>query len=151
MTLHVNLKAAATSAQISSAELELSFNLPAEYARFLLENNGGECQGWGCSIVHPVHGRIGVLLEKFLSVDAPDIDSDLVESYKYYVDSERIPAWFLPIAADIGTNMLGINVNTAAEGKIFFWDHEREFLDDNGVFEVASSLNGLLKIIQKLP
>lgn len=151
MTLSVKLKAAATNTQIRLAEQELNFKLPDEYARFLLRSNGGECRGFGCSIVHPVHGQISILLEKFLSVDAPDIDSDLVESYTYYADSERIPAWFLPIAVDVGTNMLGINVNTAAEGKIFFWDHEREFLDDNGIFEVVSSFNGLLQIIQKLP
>lgn len=151
MTYSFILKAAATTAQIRSAENSLNFKLPGEYVRFLLKNNGGECRGLGCSIVHPVRGQISVLLEKFLSASVPDVESDLAESYKYYANSARIPLWFLPVAVDIGTNMLGINVNPAVEGKIYFWDHEREFLDDNGVFEIASSFDQLLRILRNFP
>lgn len=139
----------ATINQIRAVEQALNFKLSEEYAQFLLRHNGGKCQGLACSISHPVRGQISILLEKFLSASASDVDSDLVRSYRYYVDSERIPAWFLPIAVDVGANMLGIGVNPAVEGRIYFWDHEREFLDDNGVFEVALSFDQWLRNIHE--
>ncbi|WP_280813157.1 SMI1/KNR4 family protein [Variovorax sp. TBS-050B] len=137
--------------RIGFVERTLGFALPKEYIRFLLTSNGGDVRGFGCEIMHPDHGKIGIPLERFFSVDASNADFDLISNYNYYTGSQRIPSWFLPVAVDVGTNMIGLDVGPGAEGPVYFWDHERELLDENGVFEVAGSLTRFLQAVQKMP
>lgn len=134
---------------LQQLEMTIGARLPPDYRGFLQQANGGVCRYRGLAIEHPDKGFVTLPLESLFGVEQQQ-DVDLLTNYTYYCNAERVPRWFLPIAIDVGTNLLGIGLDAARYGQIFFWDHEREFLALNGVFPVAPSFAAFVHSVRPL-
>lgn len=135
---------------LQQLEATLALRLPPQYRAFLQQANGGSCRQRGLPIEHPGKGAVTVPLECFFSVGSRSPDLDLQTNYFYYRDAARIPPWFLPIAMDIGTNLIGLGLSDVTSDQVFYWDHEREFLAANGVFRIADGFHAFLRSIHTL-
>lgn len=134
----------ATPEEIQKAEQSMGIEIPEEYRQFLLKYNGGRPK----PDVFPIHnnpvGDKGIM-SNFFSVNESDYDS-LQKIWKIFKD--RIPSGYLPIAHDVGGNLLCMKLSGDDNGSIYFWDHEMELEYENPndipMYFVASSLNELL-------
>jgi hypothetical protein len=135
---------------LQQLEMTIGVRLPPDYRGFLQQFNGGTCQYRGLTVEHPDKGLVTLPFETMFGVEREQPDADLLNNYIYYCNSERIPRWFLPIAIDVGTNLVGIGLDSVRYGQVFFWDHEREFLAENGVFPLVPSFTTFVQSVRPL-
>lgn len=113
-----------TVAEIQSFEASQQILLPAEYKQFLLLHNGGKPDRRLFRFNHSAVGEFVGEVGMFFSIDETSTDS-LFEYMETY--SGRVPTDLLPVARDIGGNLICISVGNANSGQMFFWDHEGEY------------------------
>ncbi len=130
--------------QIKNLGSSLGINFHTEYINHLLQYNGGRCVPNVFSFMeNDVLTKSSV--ERFLALYDGEYDNleDYCNMYKF--DEKRMPNLFFPIAHDPGGNLVCMN---SLDGKIYFWDHEKEVdynqSDDNdtsNLYFVAEDLN----------
>ncbi len=116
-----------TAADVVSFEKRNGISLPADYATFLARHNGG----FPTPANFKFHGREdGSELNSFFGIKSGDID-DLDKVQEVY--KGRLPKAFLGIADDSGGNLICICLAGKDRGKIYFWDHEMEADESQGI------------------
>ena len=88
----------------------------------------------------------GSSVDRFLGIHNKEHNNllDYLETYK-----GRIPRNLFPIAHDPGDNLIGLSVDGADKGSIYFWDHDREGNDGSpdysNVIPIADSFDEFLE------
>lgn len=118
---------------IEKFEKDEAINLPLEYKKFLLINNGGYPDR-GC--FNFSDGRDGSIVDVFYGISGNKIISlkSNMDEYK-----SRMPSEFIPIGEDPGGNRICLSLRSIDFGKIYFWDHELEA--DTDIGEIPSDEN----------
>jgi hypothetical protein len=113
--------------QIEAVEKFVGLSFPKEYKEHLLRYNGGRCSPSVFNFVENGE-ETSSAVDWFFSIYDGEYDNlvDYINIYKK--DKERLPVRMLPIAHDSGGNLVCISCSGADEGKVFFWDHEKEDL-----------------------
>ena len=129
---------------ISQIKTMVNHSIPTEYIDFIKKYNGGipEPDSFNIKEINDastINRFLGVKKEK-------NQNSDIFYFIKVYKD--RIPSEYLPIAYDIGGNLILIKLGND-HAKVFFWDHELEA--DEGeeptlenIYYLADSINDFL-------
>jgi cell wall assembly regulator SMI1 len=130
--------------QIRKLETVLQAELPPDYVEFLRVHNGGipakPCSTFLDETGSETQSGIG----HFYGVDTKE--DDLEHTWRYYLEEERVPPGYLPIADDVFGNMLLLGIDEQNSGQVYFWDHEREYLEDEQMISiVASSFSAFLE------
>ncbi|MFD3162899.1 SMI1/KNR4 family protein [Herpetosiphon sp. NSE202] len=112
---------------VAAFEQELGCRLPEDYRAFLLEHNGGQPE----LTVFNMHSNLmpddQSIIHYFLSLDPAAESSEIRQVIRTYTKYEtRIPAELLPIAHDLGGNLICLGIRGEQRGKVYFWDHEFE-------------------------
>ena len=125
---------------LSQLERALGLALPSQYKDFLMATNGGVPSKAQFSFVGFFGHKNETIVRKFFSCDpkTPVEKSDLANTYRFYVNNERIPSDVLPIAIDIADNLICLDLRSGAAQSVVYWDHEYEFEKDNGLTVVFS-------------
>ena len=115
-------KPALSLSQIEEVENYISLKFPNEYKQHLLRYNGGYCEPNVFSFDENGH-LTNSNVDWFLAIYSGEYNN--LKSYLdwYKIDEKRLPVNILPIAHDPGGNLICID---AADGKVYFWDHEKE-------------------------
>ncbi len=136
-----------TMEQITSLQEVLGAVLPPDYVEFLLAHNGGEPEKVDFAFEDEDGNEEGSTLELFYGVD--NADDDLEQTWQYYLEQERIPPGYLPIAGDVCGNMLLLSISKESSGSVFFWDHEKEHLEGEEMLSfVAGSFSDFLELLK---
>ena len=120
----------ATEQQIKALEKRIGATLPEEYRNFLKTVNGGTPNPYCVQIPGiPYIENVAVGWLYRLQPSKPDYD-ELV--HKYEQTREFIPDGHLPVANE--SDYFTISLKPKSYGAVFFWDHESDQMDDEGVF-----------------
>jgi cell wall assembly regulator SMI1 len=119
-----------TNESIAKFESELEIELPQDYRRFLLENNGGEPQeNWAFDFFEfNVPDKTSSVIRYFYKVfdnKTHEVD-DLKSIYKALVRSGQIPKEYLPIAEDPFGNIIFLRVDKKNFDNVVFGNAELE-------------------------
>ena len=106
--------------QLQAWEKEIGYKLPAAYAEFLLENNGGKPQRDFFQVPGWKHQQS--LITEFESM-VPDGGGFGLKQI-YDIKADIFPAGFIPIGSDPGGNLILMSLSGDTLGSIYFWDHE---------------------------
>lgn len=129
---------------ISYLRTMVSHSIPTEYIEFIKKYNGGVPDPDSFNIneindASTINRFLGVKKEK-------NQDGDIFYFIKVYKD--RVPSEYLPIAYDVGGNLILIRLGHD-DAKVFFWDHELE--SDEGkkptidnIYHLSDSINEFL-------
>lgn len=112
--------------RLKKLEKHYKLSIPVLYRHFLLlyENGSPEYDIQYRAIESvPRADKDNVLSFGSFLVAVDGSDSLEVHMKDYY---ERIPSSLLPIATDYTGNLICIGLSGAAEGRIYYWDHENE-------------------------
>ncbi len=136
--------------RIRALERALQASLPEDYRAFLRVHNGGEPQR-ACFAFTDREGRAAdSVISRFYGVDDPG--DDLEKTWRYFLEGERVPPGYLPIARDVFGNMLLLSLAPASFGSVHFWDHELEHLEGEAMVSfVAGSFEALVVSLVKDP
>lgn len=135
--------------QIEEVEEFAGLNFPKEYKDHLLKYNGGQCVPNVFSFEE--NGEItNSCIDWFLAIYDGEYDNLKTYIFTYKIEKKRLPQNLLPIAHDPGGNLICISCGNE-EGRIYFWDHEKELdyniVDDNdysNLFLIANDFNEFL-------
>ncbi len=116
---------------------ENSLVLPESLRSQLVDQNGGS----PCADLFIRVGGDYEELMSFFGVDMPNRATEL--AWNANVFRGRVPGATCPFANDPGGNLFLIETLDAADGAIWFWDHEREG-DPGAAVEIAASLGEFL-------
>jgi len=138
--------------EIRKLEKKWRITLPEVYKKFLLQNNGGRVGEEVFPIQNNPSGDRAIIHSFFgLNLDnVYDLDSKL----RVYKAGQRIPDNFIPIACDVGGNLVCISFKGEDEGKVYFWDHEDEYMEGEkvgykNVYLVADNLEEFINSLRK--
>jgi cell wall assembly regulator SMI1 len=133
-----------TSAErIRDLEAVLGTALPEDYVGFLRIHNGGTPARDRVSFRDQDGCHQDTTLSRFFGVD--DVEDDLARTWEYFLEQERVPPGYLPIASDGFGNMLVLSLSGDGAGSVWFWDHEREHLEGEKMLcAVARSFGELM-------
>jgi hypothetical protein len=130
----------ATEEQVASLEERLGISLPSDYRAFLLAEGGGAgvAIDGNRDVVFPLawsgqkwaQGLDEAMMDHFYSLD-PKSRLTLDAALEMFIEWRRIPADFLPIGYDPGSNQVLLGIRGERRGKIFFWMKEFEAADDS--------------------
>lgn len=130
-----------------------NIELPQTYIAFLLEHNGGKVYPDGFLYDREDTEGSGSAINRFLA-----IDDDYCDSINHYLEiyDGRIPTSFLPIANDVGGNVICLKLLGTDVGSIYFWEHEGEIELDgeeepDNLYFIAESIQAFLDKLQYLP
>jgi hypothetical protein len=112
-------------ARLRKFEQRLGVQLPRDYREYLL-GNGLEIQFPLCVDFVGVDGKGNSTTVRRLFGIQCDTNYRLEINYDFYVPTKRVPEEVLPIANDIGDNLLCIGLHGNRRGNICYWDHEFE-------------------------
>jgi len=120
----------ATEQQIKALEKRVGATLPEEYRDFLKTVNGGTPNPYCVQIPGIPHiENVGVGPLFRLQPSKPDYD-ELAHNYEQ--TREFMPDGHLPIASE--SDYFTISLKPKTYGAVFFWNHESDQMDDEGVF-----------------
>ena len=131
----------AVEATIQELENELGRRLPEDYRRFLSEINGGRPNRARFTILSP-EGATDSAVAWFLTLD-PQESRYTISRYRTRYD-DRVPAGVIPIGCDSFGNLILLDIGAREFGYIYFWDHERESMDDpywDNIYMVSRSFD----------
>ena len=120
-------EAGASEESIQRLEIEFGLRLPEEYRRFLASFNGGKPVPSGFSF-ETNEGLSESSIRYFLTLDTNAEHYTIWEFLVRYRD--RIPSGLLPVACDSFENLVLIDVGAKEVGSVYFWDHEKESMDE---------------------
>lgn len=122
-------------------EDQLKIELPDEYRRFLLQNNGGRPEPDVFRFIDSSQSITQDSVAWFMCIK-PEHINDLYETMSELTG--RIPDNMLPIAVDSFGNYICLITIGESRGEIYFWDHELE-TEDKNTFFVAFNFNTFLQ------
>ena len=136
-----------TEYQIKELEEKLNFRFPSEYKKHILEFNGGRCEPNAFSFEE--NGKITEsCIDWFLAIYEGEYDNLETEFKALKIEEKRMPTSFFPIAHDPGGNYICMD---SENGKIYFWNHEKEvdysIADDSdlsNLYLIDKSLNDFI-------
>jgi hypothetical protein len=136
---------------IEKLERDLGILLPEEYVQFLLRHNGGSVSMYELAFdVKYKNGFVGkTIMSRFFTACSPEMSNDLLHTYRFYEEAERIPTSFLPIGYDFADSMVGTIVSGKNYGKMYYWDHEEETTEESELNYLADNLNLFLAGLKK--
>lgn len=140
----------ATDESIRQLEAEVGFRLPDDYRRFLTDFNGGEPEPSGFTF-ETTEGPSEAAVRYFLTLDSKSKHYTIREFLKRYED--RFPNGLMPIACDSFGNLVLIDLGAKAIGTVYFWDHEKESMDEpswENISVVASSFTAFEQALRPL-
>ncbi len=108
---------AATPGEIVAFEAKHRIKLPADYRRFILDNNGGRP-------VKNIHPALQTDVNWLFGLNREPAWASIEWNMETYQD--RIPGRSIPLACDSGGNLYLQLLDRDHHGWIIFWDHERE-------------------------
>ncbi len=132
-----------TLEQIEQFEVKSGIKLPEKYITFLLHWNGGYTEPsffkiskeQGSSVVNVLNG-IGDMYDNLEKV---------IDMYEY-----RLPKGFIPIGDDPGGNVICLGTIEPYHEKIYFWDHENEPENPDGMKNMYFLANNIYDFLDKL-
>ncbi len=115
--------------QLTKFENENKIRIPQDYKKFVADGAIGayKCKSLDFVGIDDEENSTG--FRNLLAVDESSGES-VQNKYRYMTAGERIPKRVVPIAEDIGGNMVCMDVGPDRNGAIYFWDHEFELDDD---------------------
>jgi cell wall assembly regulator SMI1 len=116
----------ASEESIQKLESEIGLRLPDDYRRFLAAYNGGKPEPSGFAF-ETDEGPSDSAVRYFLTLER-DKNYGILENIRDYQD--RIPKGLMPIACDSFGNLVLIDVGAKALGSVYFWDHEKESMEE---------------------
>ncbi|PFH84929.1 SMI1/KNR4 family protein [Bacillus sp. AFS088145] len=133
---------------IEQFENDLCLSFPNEYIEFLEKYNGGIPEE---NIVISEEAPEFILSILF----GTDLDTydDLLLCFKTFYG--RIPKGCVPIASDVGGNIICLNLSEEKYGYDYFWHHEEELMFEEGKIQlnnlslIATSFNKFLNMIHE--
>jgi cell wall assembly regulator SMI1 len=142
-----NTEAQLNIAQIEEIETYAGLHFPEEYTQHFLQYNGGQCEPNIFSFYE--NGQLtDSNVDWFLAIYDGEDDNLKDYLYTYKIDEKRLPTRIFPIAHDPGGNLICIDT---ANGKVYFWDHEKEVdytvsddSDYSNLYLIANSFNEFL-------
>jgi cell wall assembly regulator SMI1 len=138
----------ATEESIQRLENEVGYRLPDDYRRFLAEFNGGEPDPSGF-VFETNDGPSDSAVRYFLTLDSNARHYTIREFLSRYRD--RIPEGLIPIACDSFGNLVLIDLGAKATGSVYFWDHEKESMEEptwENISPVAASFTAFGQALQ---
>lgn len=111
--------------ELANFEREYGIKLPQQYRQFLLDYNGGRPEHCDFNFKGSTNGS--QLLGFFGIGSRIDVRKEL-RTY-----NGRLPAAWFPVASDAGGNLICICLSGPNYGKVFFWDHEMESDETQGL------------------
>ncbi len=138
----------ASEEAISGLETKNGFTLPDDYRRFMSEFNGGHPEPSSFAFTTP-NGKIDSSVRFFLTLDDQEENYTIQEFLDCYTD--RIPVKLLPIACDSFGNLILLDGGARSMGVVYFWDHERESMDEptwDNIAIVAPSFTDFLNSLK---
>jgi len=112
--------------KIDKMEIELNISLPTQYKEFLSSANTGAYERASFNFLGVDGIPNSSTIRYFLFPEAGG-RSDLKNTFKFYLEADRISPDILPVAKDLAANLVCICTNGNDTGKIYYWDHELEF------------------------
>ena len=109
-----------------ASEAEL-IQLAAENGFTLPEFNGGRPEPSGFSY-KTLYGKSDSAVRYFLTLDEHEERYTIREFLDRYIN--RIPQKTLPIACDSFGNLVLLDAGALSTGAVWFWDHEKESMDE---------------------
>ncbi len=137
MAVTVKAKPPARESTLVAAEKRIGSPIPDGYRNFLRAMYGGR----PVEDSFPVDRDAGV--DWFMGAD------EIVEAVGILRD--RLRPDLIPIAAAPGGNKICISVHPDRRGAIYFWDHERDDLDDSAVRWLAASFGDFVSQLEVSP
>ena len=138
----------ASEEALQQLETEVGSPLPNDYRRFLAETNGGHPEPSKFVFLTP-DGNSDSALRYFLTLNSGEELYTIREYMDRYED--RFPKGVLPIACDSFGNVVLIDVAAKAYGSVYFWDHEKESMDEptwENVSDVAPSFTAFVDALE---
>ncbi len=124
-----------SAGDLKNFENEIGFKLPAQYRKFMLENNGGRLTrnffrvpGW----------RYRNSLVNEFDCIIPDGSGFGIRQI-LEITGDIYPEGFIPIGGDPGGNTILMGLKKPFRNKIYFWDHEAQ--PDHRLERVEDYLN----------
>jgi hypothetical protein len=124
--------------EIVELENRIGAPLPSDYKSFLLNYNGG-CPDPNEFAYIEGNMQKYAILQMFLGFSNITYRSLYYAIEVFKERDERLPSNLIPIANDVGGNLICISVEGDDVGKVYFWDMDDEANFDEG--EVASYRN----------
>jgi cell wall assembly regulator SMI1 len=106
-------------------EKKVGTQLPNDYRDFLRRVNGGILVK---EMVFPIKGEESdSVIDGFYTLaKSSDEFETIADALETFVLEKRMPAWFLPVAADVFGNQICLSLAEADFGTVYFWNHEQE-------------------------
>lgn len=146
-----------TSEAISRFEQETKRPIPEPYKALLLRVNGGQLPRTATVFQYrlPTGRDVEGALRALLSIDASHEFRDLRRHLELYVVPARIPIDLYPVGTDYGGNLVLMGGGGPRLGRIYFWEHELEALEDEppterNIFFLAENLESFLEGLKPL-
>lgn len=114
-----------SESELLQFESRLALKFPADYRQFLLEFNGGSPVEASFEFKDSTNGS------ELLGFFGFGSRRDIFDKIKIY--RNRLPKTFFPIACDSGGNLICISLSEEQYGKVYFWDHDREADESQGI------------------
>lgn len=108
---------------IADAERRMGRPIPAPYRAFLLAHNGGFPDPDGFVVSDDGGARDEQRqIKHFFGVNTGKRVTDIVSRFEMH--RGRVPDALLPIATDMGGNLISLATAGPAVGAVYLWDHE---------------------------
>jgi hypothetical protein len=137
----------ASESTIQQFEGEIARRLPDDYRQFIAQTNGGRPDPSRFTI-HSPNGANDSVVDWFLTLDS----SEKLYTVKKYSSmyQDRIPSGVIPIGCDPFGNLLLLDVGTRDFGCLYFWDHEKESMDDRTWDNISLLATSFTEFVQRL-
>ena len=137
---------------IKNLEKQRGIILPKDYKEFLSKYNGGTPKYMNTFRLMDSNNDSDSNIDNFLGIDHPCETLSMRYIFEFF--GTRVPKPLLPIARDPFGNLICICTQGDNYGKVYFWDHEDEGMDNNepwwkNIYLIANSfiefMNGLFE------
>jgi len=126
-------------ADIAAVEARFACTLPAPYARFLREHNGGWPEPDAFRGLRPGDRA---LVDFFLAVDGNE-NTNLVQNAAFFREYHDVPGDLLPIARTPSGDLVCIGIGTANHGEVHFWSHDHP-VREKATWKLADNFDSFL-------
>ena len=111
--------------EIQSFEKKIGLIFPKDYKDFLVKYNGGAPSPASFDFYDKSDAST---IRSFFSIEKDNHNTESINwTLKLY--NGRLPKYFLPVASDLGDNLILLDCSLENKG-VFFWDHEEEADED---------------------